>query len=178
MDQGLAALIAGGFGLVGAGIGGTAAVWGAKQQVRDQAAIEHSHWNRQMRREAYEAYLTEIYEVIDSLTEMVRAISAGDTVQARDQLERRLNRLIASGSRVALAGPGHVNRLAYRASRALHEVGSRLEAVQTRSELAATDYEPLLEAAGQAAEQFSNGARLILQNPPHSPGRWRRWRTQ
>lgn len=69
MDQGLAAVIAGAFGLVGAAVGGAAAAWGARvgaektalatrQQVRDQAEAEHAHWLRQQRLEAYEGFLS------------------------------------------------------------------------------------------------------------------------
>lgn len=68
MDQGWAAIWAGIAALVGAGVGGGFAVWGAaiggrkaveaaRQQVKDQAVTEHGHWLREQRQEAYLAFL-------------------------------------------------------------------------------------------------------------------------
>ena len=68
MDAGLAAVVAGGFGLVGTLLGGVAAAWGsrmaaerttaaARQQALDQAVTDHAHWLRQQRLETYEGLL-------------------------------------------------------------------------------------------------------------------------
>jgi len=68
MDQGIAAVLAGVAGLIGAGIGGIAAVLGARigaetvaratsLEVRDQATVDHEHWLRGERLEAYKELL-------------------------------------------------------------------------------------------------------------------------
>ncbi|MFJ9021629.1 hypothetical protein ACIRPU_16875 [Streptomyces sp. NPDC102259] len=72
MDEGLVALIAAGVGLAGAiggaAIGGYAAARGARigaetaarataRQVQDQAAVDHTHWLRERRLEAYQEFL-------------------------------------------------------------------------------------------------------------------------
>lgn len=87
MDAGLAAVVAGGFGLVGTLLGGVAAAWGgsmaatrtaaaARQQALDQAVTDHAHWLRQQRLEAYEGLL-------GAYDEMTRALAqAGE--QAAD----------------------------------------------------------------------------------------------
>ncbi|WP_030580432.1 hypothetical protein [Streptomyces globisporus] len=97
MDQGIAALIAAAFGFLGTGVGGAAAVWGAKvgaersaeavrQQVQDQAAVEHAHWLRQQRLEAYEQFedlygeisrlvASGVSEDLDPATESIRALA-------------------------------------------------------------------------------------------------------
>jgi hypothetical protein len=62
MDQGIAAVVAGVAGLVGAGIGGLATAYGARigaqktieaaqTQVQHQATAEHGHWVREQRRQ-------------------------------------------------------------------------------------------------------------------------------
>ncbi|MFI2260293.1 hypothetical protein OHU45_17755 [Streptomyces tubercidicus] len=69
MDEGVAAVIAGGFGLVGAMVGGAAAAWGSKigaektaaatrRQVEDQAHASHKQWLRQQRLEAVTSFMT------------------------------------------------------------------------------------------------------------------------
>ncbi|MFE9333799.1 hypothetical protein [Streptomyces sp. NPDC006925] len=68
MDQGIAAALAGIAGLIGAGIGGITAARGARigaetaaratsLQVRDQATVDHEHWLRGQRLEAYKELL-------------------------------------------------------------------------------------------------------------------------
>ncbi|NEB16192.1 hypothetical protein [Streptomyces coelicoflavus] len=64
MDQGIAGVIAGVAGLVGAGIGGLATAYGARigaqksmeavqVQVQRQSTAEHKHWVREQRRQVY-----------------------------------------------------------------------------------------------------------------------------
>lgn len=108
MDQGIAALIAAGFGLVGAGVGGLAAVWGAKvgaersaqatrQQVQDQAVAEHDHWLRQQRLEAYQNFQ-------DTYGELARlvALGEGEDLSAASESTRVLSRW---SSRIDILGP-------------------------------------------------------------------------
>ncbi|MGW0467037.1 hypothetical protein ACWDX6_17430 [Streptomyces sp. NPDC003027] len=167
MDQGLAAFVAGGFGLIGAAIGGAAAVWGARQQVRAQAVIEHQHWSRQMQREAYEGFVTGAYEVIDSFRRLVAAFGTEGREALSDQLKRQLHDLLTLSAQVGLAGPDWVHELAHEASVKVTEAGERLLEVDTPSELrAASDLNPLMAEAARATDEFANGARLILQHPP------------
>ncbi|MGW9070256.1 hypothetical protein ACWGQT_12535 [Streptomyces yangpuensis] len=108
MDQGLSALIAAGFGVVGTMVGGAAAVWGAKigaersaravgQQVQDQAAAEHAHWLRQQRSEAYELFEDSYHEV----DRLVQRGEEQDIAAARESI-RSLHRREA---RIEILGP-------------------------------------------------------------------------
>ncbi|MFJ5728339.1 hypothetical protein [Streptomyces paradoxus] len=122
MDQGIAALIAAGFGLVGAVVGGIAAVWGVKvgaersaqatrQQVQDQAAAEHDHWLRQQRLEAYQNFQ-------DTYGELVRltALDGDEDLSAAAESARVLFRW---SSRIDILGPPNVAELADRVTSAL-----------------------------------------------------------
>lgn len=115
MDQGIAALVAGLTGMVGAlggaVAGGVAAVRGARigaekafeagrQQVQDQAAVELSHWLREQRREAYVSFIREIQVVIDA----AKAV----TTMEHDQLmnfNRSIEDLKVAGNSITLMGP-------------------------------------------------------------------------
>jgi hypothetical protein len=159
--------LAGSFGLLGAVIGGAAAVWGARQQVRGQAAAEHHHWSRQMRREAYEGFVTGATEVINSFMAFRRALSDGGHEAARDDVKHKLHALLYLGTRVTLAGPEDMNALAHQLSSALHSAGQRLMAIDSVDALAAADdLDPLLVAAGREGDKFTMAARLELQRPP------------
>ncbi|MGW3569072.1 hypothetical protein ACWDSL_35320 [Streptomyces sp. NPDC000941] len=71
MDQGIAAVIAAGFGLIGAAIGGGAAIWGAKVGAENAAAAqarhEHMHWLRQHRLDLFTQALSQLDVVSDFL---------------------------------------------------------------------------------------------------------------
>lgn len=158
--------MAGGFGLIGTVVGGGAAIWGARQQVRSQAAAEHSHWLRQMRREVYDMYLLGAYEVIDSFRLVVAATADGGPPEARQELERRLTRLTTLGTRVQLAGPTELDAIARQASLSLNRLGEELRSLRTADELASADLDPLLAEAAARVDAFSNAARRIIQQPP------------
>jgi hypothetical protein len=111
VDQGIAAVWAGVAGLVGAGIGGAGAVWGAaiggrrtveaaERQAQRAAAAEHQHWLRQQRYEAYQA-----------LTLLVEEAMSGPTPTAADVLETT-SRVRAAVSAVAVLGPNEVSNAA------------------------------------------------------------------
>ncbi|MFD5317884.1 hypothetical protein [Streptomyces sp. NPDC127098] len=85
MDQGIAAVLAGITGLLGAAIGGFAAAWGARigaetaarasaQQVRDQAQVDHDHWLRGQRLEAWRALLARYDEYAIVASNMTRVL--------------------------------------------------------------------------------------------------------
>ncbi|MFE5872258.1 hypothetical protein ACFQ6V_26910 [Streptomyces roseifaciens] len=80
MDEGLAALIAGGCGLLGALAATIGAVWGARQgatkaletalaQVTEQEKAEHRHWAREQR-------MSTLMDAVDQLATMDRALGA------------------------------------------------------------------------------------------------------
>ncbi|MBW8088511.1 hypothetical protein IGW14_10805 [Streptomyces hygroscopicus subsp. hygroscopicus] len=115
MDQGIAALIAGIAGMVGAlggaVAGGVAAVRGARigaertaqatrQQVHDQAVAEHGHWLREQRRDAYASFIT----AAQAVTEASKAVTTMQHEQLMD-FNRSIQELIKVSSLITLMGP-------------------------------------------------------------------------
>jgi hypothetical protein len=114
MDQGLAAVWAGAAGLVGAGIGGGFALWGAviggrktveaaERQEQRAAAAEHQHWLRQ---ERFTAYNT-IMRIGNEITEWGNQVPL-PTV--RDVSVR----YFAAMTSLSVLGPGSVSSSAHR----------------------------------------------------------------
>ncbi|MEU2539983.1 hypothetical protein [Streptomyces iakyrus] len=119
-----------------------------------------------MRREAYESFVTGAYEVLSSFTALIAAMLDGGHEAARDEVNRKLSALLALGTRVALAGPEHLNVLAHQAAEKLDAAGQYLIGIDTPADLAASDPDPLLEAAARATDEFTEAAQLELQRPP------------
>ncbi|MFJ7100505.1 MULTISPECIES: hypothetical protein [Streptomyces] len=125
MDEGTAALIAGLAGTVGAVagavVGAVAAVRGARigaekaaetarQQVRDQASIDHEHWLRQQRIEAYSEFLTAYDDsalIAHRTFKKIRDMESGDPrpEDDLDELTATALRLRQVRQRVKLVGP-------------------------------------------------------------------------
>ncbi|MFG2954835.1 hypothetical protein ACGF5O_14015 [Streptomyces sp. NPDC048291] len=157
MDQGIAALIAAGFGLVGAAVGGAAAVWGArigaersaqavKQQVQDQAAVEHAHWIRQQRLEAYEGFE-------DTYAQLARLVGrVGRDIPEAPDLLRILARCCA---RIEILGPLEVS---FRALQVTTGLGIRVADLEVLRRLDTGD-------GGEPSEEYSQmAARLQADN--------------
>ncbi|MFJ3867846.1 hypothetical protein [Streptomyces nigra] len=121
MDQGIAGVIAGVAGLIGAGIGGIATAYGARigaqktieaaqTQVERQSAAEHMHWAREQRRQVY-SQLIELHS-----TYMLTTITSGivlDRGQALSDEELQAIRgqyikFVEAGGRLDLWGPAEV----------------------------------------------------------------------
>jgi hypothetical protein len=141
MDEGTAALIAGLAGTVGAVagavVGAVAAVRGARigaekaaetarQQVQDQASIDHEHWLRQQRIEAYSEFLTAYDEsaLIASRTiKKIRDMEPGDPKPEDDlnELTATALRLRQVRQRVKLVGPEPIHARAMGLEDAAHD---------------------------------------------------------
>ncbi|MFK0291856.1 hypothetical protein ACIQU6_15465 [Streptomyces sp. NPDC090442] len=139
LGQGWAAVLAGGIGMLGAlggsMVGGWAAVRGARdaaalnaetvrQQVADQAEIEHRHWVRQERQKAYR----EVLDAYAGVTPMIWVIHESLASQDESDWPERLDLteefdVLNSGcSRLVLLGPAPVAEAGNALSLVLHEV--------------------------------------------------------
>ncbi|MFJ8152240.1 hypothetical protein [Streptomyces sp. NPDC094468] len=147
MDQGVAALIAAGFGVLGTAVGGAAAVWGAKigaersaqavkQQVRDQTAAEHAHWLRQQRLEAYERFE-------DNYSQLARLAVRidGDVSPAADLLRD----LAHCSSRIEILGPLEVS---FRSVQIATALGVRVAQLHVLRRIQSSD-------GGEQSEEYS-----------------------
>lgn len=130
MDQGIAAVLAGGIGLVGAvagafaggvwavrgaKIGGFKAVEAARLQVEGQVAAEHFQWVRSQRQQAYGQLLDAQTAVEDALAKAAPGIRAGGRLseEARVELTERALVMRSRSRQLALWGPDEAVRLAY-----------------------------------------------------------------
>ncbi|MFE0739294.1 hypothetical protein [Streptomyces sp. NPDC058855] len=120
MDQGLVAILTGGIAAV-AGVGGTAvgalvAAKGARNQVRDQGAVEHAQWLRQGRSSAYQSYLESLYAVDVALAVAVDAAAypnQGD--DGREAVVQAIAELRRIQWQVITIGPKQMGELAVHA---------------------------------------------------------------
>ncbi|MDH6590090.1 hypothetical protein M2161_009281 [Streptomyces sp. SAI-133] len=175
MDQGWAAVIAGGVGLVGAVVGalvgGLAAVRGARigaemnaaavrEQVRDQAALELQHWVRQERQKAC-LQVMDMYAVFNSESvrrrEEMEAGTVLDEASLQSYADHSIN-LIGACSHLALLGPdsvqiagGTLRRMAERFVSTLRFVNEELGEQQTeqRADGLRPDWLEMLAEDGQ-----------------------------
>ncbi|WP_158761681.1 hypothetical protein [Streptomyces sp. NRRL S-146] len=165
MDEGTAALIAGLAGTVGAVagavVGAVAAVRGARigaekaaetarQQVQDQASIDHEHWLRQQRIEAYSEFLAAYDEsalVATRTSRKIREMEPGDPKPEDDlnELTAAALRLRQVRQRVKLVGPELIHARA------------------TGLEDAARDYYIDLDCAAEARESSDPDAASAFQ---------------
>ncbi|MGW4922620.1 hypothetical protein [Streptomyces parvulus] len=149
MDQGIAALIAGlagtGGALAGAVIGALAAVRGARigaeraaetarQQVQDQASVDHEHWLRQQRIEAYTSFLAgydECTNVSHRTRKKILDMSPGAGLPEDDfeEMTAGANALRRLRQRVKLVGPAPIHDRAVELEDAVWNYHADLEAL-------------------------------------------------
>lgn len=171
MDQGVAAVWAGAAGLVGAGIGGAAAAWGAwvagektveaaEKQARQSAVAEHHAWQRQAR---YEAYRT-LLGITEEMASWVPPISLRAAVELVGRLRESVNAVYVLGPPEATAA---ARRLLEPMLDAMFEQVAGLNAGATVSAEA-----PIAWDARRAAEmfrtheEFREVMRGVLDRPP------------
>ncbi|MGW6456991.1 hypothetical protein ACWF94_13900 [Streptomyces sp. NPDC055078] len=177
MNEGLAAIVAAAFGLVGAAIGGSAAVWGARataasllQQVQAQAVAEHGHWRRGTRQDAYEAYIAALHDMHDALLSWHRSATAAPPATAPpappDSYTDRRDTLLRAGFRVEVAGPERMDRLATTAHDRLSDLADLLHRDGARWDPASErEWEAAARQCEAAFESFTAGAREVLDAP-------------
>jgi hypothetical protein len=135
VDQGIAAVLAGVAGLVGAGVGGLATAYGARigaqktieatrLQVERQAEAEHLHWIRDHRRGAYGDILAATGSFLAAaINNLVRLQADRSLSDEERQLVRDLHSALAEATaRADLWGPGSVVNHAYALRRAAGRV--------------------------------------------------------
>jgi len=140
MDQGLAAVIAGVAGTIGAFggavAGGLAAVRGARvgaetsaqalrDQVRDQAATEHAHWLREQRKVAYTLFITAAQLAQEK--SLNYALDPSD--DNMDELHNAVADLASHSGSITLIGPESIQRSADRLIEAAETLEGELYAL-------------------------------------------------
>jgi hypothetical protein len=175
MDEGVAALIAGLAGMAGAlggaVAGGMAAVRGAKigaenaadvarQQTKDQATVEHQHWIREQRQQAYVAFMAAALKCELECHNIREALSNSRNSIETEPLESALTEVTETAPRILLLGPDRMIELAHSATQAAIDA---LELVESHE---GTDHDRVSEALERISEanvDFYDSARRIMQ---------------
>ncbi|GAB2915543.1 hypothetical protein [Streptomyces mayteni] len=140
MDQGIAAVLAGIAGLLGAAIGGFAATRGARigaetaarasaQQVRDQAQVDHEHWLRGQRLEAWRALLASYDGYAIAASNMTRVLE-GEIAGSADigaEFGGKMHELRQAYFLVRLLGPNEVRETALQLRRGVQDHFDRVK---------------------------------------------------
>ncbi|MDT0397399.1 MULTISPECIES: hypothetical protein [Streptomyces] len=116
MDQGLAALLGATVGVAGTVLASAITGWSSRQQVQAQARAEHAHWRRQVRRDAYGAFLAPATECQHALKTAGRAfVGERDTEEVDRRLRHAQGQLVlaqAAWANLAVEGPATVEQAA------------------------------------------------------------------
>ncbi|MFJ3197688.1 hypothetical protein ACIPJQ_34285 [Streptomyces griseoviridis] len=142
MDQGLAALLGATVGVLGTVAASAISSGAARRQLEGQAKVEHAHWRRQLRRDAYSAFLAPANETRTALKSAGRALigDASDVTEADHRLRIARDQLVlvqAAWAGLAIEGPDAVERAAHSVHVSLHSMHTTLLA--WRDSLGAAD---------------------------------------
>ncbi|WP_143166580.1 hypothetical protein [Streptomyces atratus] len=115
----------------------------SRRQVQGQAEVEHSQWRRQLRRDAYSAFLAPANESRTALKMAARALTGdvSDVAEADRRLQvaqERLALVQATCTSLAVEGPASVEQAAHSVHLGLHSMHTTLLA--WRDSLGAPDH--------------------------------------
>ncbi|MFD5010120.1 hypothetical protein [Streptomyces chartreusis] len=110
MDQGLAAVLGGAVGALGASLVGALAFWQARWVTRQQLIGANAQWRRQVQRETYGLFATEYLKASQFLLRTGRATldreySEADLAGLAGTFDEHLHSLLAAMTTVGLEGP-------------------------------------------------------------------------
>ncbi|CAM5401151.1 MULTISPECIES: hypothetical protein [Streptomyces] len=132
-----------------------------RRQVADQGRVEHQHWVRQNRFDAYQKFIAASDAVDDALEERRRHPGIGNA-----PLTRTLEGLMGAKARVQLVGPDAMVRSAMTVVTAAAALQQRMGRPVTQIlPLNGQEWRELTEALVAAEGQFINDARATLDAP-------------
>ncbi|WP_149823989.1 hypothetical protein [Streptomyces tailanensis] len=131
MDQGLAALLGATVGVLGTVAASAISSGATRRQLEGQAKVEHSQWRRQLRRDAYSAFLAPANESRSVLKMAARALvgDAPDVAEADRRLQIAQDQLVrvqAAWAALAVEGPDSVEQAAHSVHLGLHSMHTTL----------------------------------------------------
>ncbi|MFB7337513.1 hypothetical protein ACFC00_38790 [Streptomyces adustus] len=182
----VAAVAAGVFGIAGAFMG----LYVGRRQTIDQADVEHGHWLRGQRCEAYVAYLSAYEDAETALGELVfylpRHVDPSSYSPGQFDQERRLffetainqsmGSIMVKLEAVQLLGPAEVAQVASNMGSALSGVTVDIArygsgaSVPDGCEARQADFQRRLFGAADLRRVFSERAKLVIATPPRPQG--------
>ncbi|MFE7777700.1 hypothetical protein ACFU5O_28130 [Streptomyces sp. NPDC057445] len=172
MDVGTAAVISAGIGiggaLLGAVGGGGVTSRNMRRQVKDQADVEHRHWLRQQRQDAYAAFLTACDTVLDTL-QSIAALRENPDPQVDmgllwDAYDEAYRTVVRASTVVNIAGPDAMRQQAFRLQRYFTELSKIYRAPPDPESLWPWDMASIVYHVRH--KKFVSGARIVLTAPP------------
>lgn len=174
MDQGVAAVLGGLVGVGGATATAVIAAWGLRWQTRAQTHASHHHWRRQVRRDAYLAFLAAGRQVSRGCAQLKAAMHSDAAVPLAEHaaaVSEAKAQLIEASQVVELEGPERLVEVVVEAfGRA-----SELEEMARRFAAAAQDddftigpdqqrFEVAHDALAVSLQRFRRLARDVLED--------------
>ncbi len=125
-------------GVVGTVSASAVSGWSSRRQVGVQARVDHAHWRRQARRDAYSAFLAPANETRNALKQAARALIGDVEVEAADrhlhEAHSALGAVQATWAALAVEGPEPVEQAANAVKTALHSMHTTLLAWRDHAE--------------------------------------------
>ena len=161
MNEAVAAIIG---TLVGAGVGILGAWINARSlrsQGRYQAVVEHGHWRRQSRFEAYAEFLGAAYDALEILERSRIEVSDNGGVVDSGSLKRATSTLRNASNKVLLAGPELLSMTAKEISSTFRLASDMLEA-DTSFPRESAEWKVVVERLFDLVAVFPSDARKVL----------------
>ncbi|MGV9563932.1 hypothetical protein [Streptomyces sp. NPDC003480] len=184
MDQGLAAVLGAGVGVIGT-LGTAFLTYVATRQ---QGRVEHGQWLREQRQRAYEDFLIAYDRFTGAAIALEDALKRGQTEVPQDlsaSFRDSLETFISARSRVAVTGPAFASQSAGKVAALLREVSTSLEAwlddLLSGADVSGRNaqLQELQQRVQYAYRDFVRDVRGILESPPATGGTsWQRTRSE
>ncbi|MGW6404142.1 hypothetical protein [Streptomyces sp. NPDC055134] len=163
MSDGTAAIIA---AAIGAAVGipgaigaGVIAYRAGRRQVADQGVVDHRHWRRQNRFDAYERFLAVTDEALQVMDDRVHGRAGNAVVVAA------LEKLLAAQARVRLAGPDAMWQQAKDVTEAFHGVRRLLQGPRGWMPIPGQAWAGMVQSVTGPQSQFVVAAAKVLDDP-------------
>ncbi|MFG2276790.1 hypothetical protein ACGFNY_44405 [Streptomyces chartreusis] len=130
MDQGIAALLGATVGVLGTVCASALSGWSSRQQIGAQARVDHAHWRRQARRDAYSTFLAPANATRNALKQAARTLIGDVDIDGADHhlhdAHAKLGEVQAAWAALAVEGPESVEQAANGVKTALHSMHTTL----------------------------------------------------
>lgn len=155
----VAAAIGAAVGIPGAIGAGVIAYRAGRRQVADQGVVDHGHWRRQIRFEAYEKFLAATDAGLQVLDDRIHGRAGNAAVLAA------LEQLISAQARVRVAGPDAMWHQAQQVTQAFHAVRQRLQGARGWMPVGGGAWVAMVQPVMVAQDLFVVAAAKVLDDP-------------
>ncbi|MFD0068173.1 hypothetical protein [Streptomyces sp. NPDC056690] len=152
-----AAAIGAAVGIPGATGAGVIAYRAGRRQVADQGVVDHRHWRRQNRFDAYERFLAVTDEALQVMDDRVHGRPGNAVVVGA------LEKLLAAQVRVRLAGPDAMWQQARDVTEAFH--GRKLQGPRGWMPIPGQAWAGMVQSVTGPQSQFVLAAAKVLDDP-------------